>query len=173
MGKLLALFWLPASIAITALAVASIIEHLHPGAVAWMAPFGHAQQLSSPLSDGVHQYANIAIPAWTPDAVVAYAASASGFAMGGTNFTSRDEQLHTLKSSAASVGWPLAILTFVFSAIKSRQISKFAGQHTFLFVLYIAAVGAVLAGAVWGEQLVPKHDGPGNAAIEWQADRPA
>ena len=162
MGKLLALVWLPASIALTALAIASIIEHLAPGSVPWMASFGHAlktysgfaQQLTTPLSDGVHQYANIALPNWTTDAVVAYGASASGFAMGSTNFTSNEEQLHTFKSSAASVGWPLAIVTFIFNAVRSRQVSKFAAQHTFLFVLYIAAVGAVLAGAVWGPQVL-------------------
>ena len=162
MGKLLTVFWLPASIAVTALAIASIIEHVAPGSVQWMAPFGQAlklysglaQGLSAPVTGTVHQYANIAVPAWTPDAIVAYAASASGFAMGGTNFTSRDEELHTIKSSAASLGWPVAILTFAFNAVKSRQISKFATQHTFLFVLYLAAVGAVLAGAVWGPQFL-------------------
>jgi hypothetical protein len=162
MGKILAVFWLPLSIVVTALAVASIIEHLHPGAVQWMAPFGaalkyysnFAQSLSSPLTNTVHQYANIAVPVWSPDALVAYTASASGFAFGSTNFTSRDEQLHALKSSAASIGWPLAILAFGFNSFRNHQISKFAAQHTFLFVLYIAAVGAVLAGAVWGPGLM-------------------
>jgi hypothetical protein len=162
MGKLLTVFWIPISIAVTALAIASIIEHFSPGSVAWMAPFasalklysGFTQQMATPLSDTVHQYANIALPSWTPDAIVAYAASASGFTMGSTNFTSQEEQLHTLKSSAASVGWPLAILTFVFNAVRTQQISKFAGQHTILFVLYLAAVGAVLAGAVWGPGLL-------------------
>jgi hypothetical protein len=130
-----------------------------------MAPFaaalkyysGFAQGLSAPLSNGIHQYTNIALPAWSPDAVLAYAASASGFAMGSTNFTSQEEQLHTLKSSAASVGWPVAILGFVFNAVRTHQVSKFAAQHTFLFLLYIAAVGAVLAGAVWGPDLLAGH----------------
>jgi hypothetical protein len=163
MGKLIATLWIPVSIVVTALAVASIIEHLHPGTVAWMAPFGaalkyysgFAQQLTSPLTDTVHQYANIMIPGWSTDAVVAYTASASGFALGGTNFTSQDDDaLHTLKSSASSIGWPLAIVTFAINAFRNREISKFATQHTFLFVLYVAAVGAVLAGAVWGPGLL-------------------
>lgn len=162
MGKLLTVFWLPISILVTALAIGSIINHLFPGSVVWITPFadaltlysGMVQQIANPLSDAANHYVGFAIPAWAPDAVVAYAASASGFAMGGTNFTSPDEQFHTVKSSAASLGWPLAILTFIFNAVRNRHLSKFASQHTFLFVLYVAAVGAVLAGAVWGPQLL-------------------
>jgi hypothetical protein len=162
MGKLVALVWLPASIGVTALAVASIIEQIHPGAIQWMAPFaaalklysGFTQQLNAPLSGAVHQFTNMTVPTWVPDGIVAYAASASGFAMGSTNFTSQEDQFSTLRSSAASMGWPLAILAFAWNAIRNRTIGKFAAQHTSLFVLYIVAVGAVLAGAHWGSQFL-------------------
>lgn len=158
MGKLLTAFWVPASIAVTALAIANIIESLHPGSVGWIAPFARvlglysnvAQQMSAPLTDFVLHKASFNLPHWAADSMVAYTASASGFAMAGTNLTTRSEQLHTLKSSIASMGWPLAILTFGFNAFRNREISKFAAQHTTLFVLYIAAVGGVLAAAIWG-----------------------
>ena len=55
------------------------------------------------------------------------------------------------------MGWPLAILTFAWNAFRNRQVGKFAAQHTSLFVLYIVAVGAVLAGAHWGPQFLAAH----------------
>jgi hypothetical protein len=162
MGKLAALVWLPASIGVTALAVASIIEQLHPGSLTWMAPFGallkyysgFTQAMNVPIAGAVHQYANFQVPTWAPDGVVAYAASASGFAMGSTNFTTQEGGLHTLRSSAASVGWPLAILGFAWESVRKQTITKFAAQHTMLFVLYLAAVGAVLATAHYGTQFL-------------------
>jgi hypothetical protein len=43
---------------------------------------------------------------------------------------------------------------FAWGAVRNQTVTKFAAQHTMLFLLYIAAVGAVLAGAHFGPQLL-------------------
>ncbi len=160
--KGLTLLWVPASIVLTAIAIANIINGFNPDAIAWAEPFGKVLNmyttatgnLFAPAGKMMHEYVGLGVPPWASDGLVAYAATASGFAFGGSNFTSRDGEMHTLRSSAASIGWPLAILGFGASAVKNRVVTKFAAQHTALFVLYFLAVAAVLAFGVWGNALL-------------------
>lgn len=164
MWKLVAALWLPASVVVTAVALANIYNHLTPDSTAWVPLFdeglslygGTTKSLFTPLGDTFRQYAGFGVPPWASDLVVAYGAMASGIAFGGTNFTSREGGLYTLRSSAASAGWPLAILGFVTNAVRNRVVTRFATQHTALFVLYLAAVGLVIAYGIWGTDILAK-----------------
>lgn len=156
--KLLTMFWLPASIGVTALALANIAHGIDPAMVAWTPLFAKAleaygatsQGLFAPAGQAMHQFAGFGMPAWASDSLVAYVASASGFSAVGSNFTTREGSMHTLRSSAASAGWPLALAMFAVNAVRNRAFSRFARDHTLLFVLYVVAVGAVLGVGAFG-----------------------
>lgn len=160
--RVAAVFWVPLSVLITALAVAGLIDHVRAMPVTWIAPFTQAfsvysdttHDLFAPVGALIREKAGFGVPAWMSDLLVAYAATASGFAFAGSSFAARGGRLTVFRSMAASVGWPLAILAFAGNAVGRRVVTRFAAQHTILFVLYIAAVTLVLAVAVWGPGIV-------------------
>lgn len=158
--KLITVFWVPASVLITALAGASVMEQMAGAPMAWMPLFDRALDLYrqtttttlAPLDSLVEQQMGFAVPAWANDSIVGYLSSAAGFASAGANFTSREDTLHAARSSAASMTWPIALLMFAGNALRHRVVSRFAREHTLLFVLYALAVIGVVVFGLYGEQ---------------------
>lgn len=160
--RLLAVGWLPASIVLTAIALIHVFNHFYPDAVHW-APivagpvdaYGtFVGGLFKPVHDAVLQHASFGLPAWSADVATAYTASATACAMAGTSFTKREGLIENAQSSAASLGWPLAILVFAFNAVRKRVVTRFAAEHTALFSLYVLAVAGVIAAAFYADKLL-------------------
>lgn len=158
MFKVLAVLWIPLSIVVTAFALAAGYESQNPGAVAWT-PFFKSildqyQSLSAaalvPLTEALGGQLGFTVPPIAGQAVIAYTASASGAAFAGSNFTSREGQLHAFRSSAMSLSFPIAIVTFVVNSLRNGTIRRFATEHTAWFVAYGASVAGVIAFGIYG-----------------------
>ncbi len=158
--RVLALLWLPASIVLTAAALAHFYNLFHPGAIQWaqivQPPLDLYDKIVGdvfkPLGEFAFQQAAIVLPPWSADLAVAYASSASACALAGATLTKRQGFVDGARSSAASLGWPLAIVLFAFNSVRNRVVTRFAAEHTILFVLYVLAVAGVLGAAIYADQ---------------------
>ena len=160
--RALALLWFPISVVLTAAALAHLFNLISPDTAQWAAIvkgplelYGQSMAgLFKPVQDLAMQQASFALPAWSGDAAVAYASSASACMLAGTTLAKRQGFVDGARSSAASLGWPLAIVLFVFNSIRNRVVSRFAAEHTLLFLLYVLAVAGVLGAALYADRWI-------------------
>jgi len=161
MSKMFAIGSIPPSILVTALALGSVIDLYCPGAVHWAAPFSTglhyyrllSQDVLGPLTTLAGHEVNLSMPRWTPDALVVYAASTAAFGTVRSNFATALTGSQIFKSPITSAGWPLAVVSFALHAFFNRGVSRFASEHTALFVTHCVAVGSVIAMAACGSHI--------------------
>ncbi|MCP5432179.1 MAG: hypothetical protein H6923_02800 [Alphaproteobacteria bacterium] len=161
--KLLAYAWLAASLGVTVLALASAGDTLFPGLVEWKGAYAQAiglyqetmRTVFGPVGDQIHAQTGFRLPAQSGDVVMAYAAAASAFTLGGNTLQQRESFWSGVQSTAASLSWPLAILFFAGRALTGGTVTRFATQHTGLFAGYLAAVAAAFAGMWYLNGQVP------------------
>ena len=161
MGKMFAVGTIPPSILVTALALANLVDCYFPGAVHWAAPFSGALQLYAWLDQnvlapgaalGAHA-ANISLPQWVPDALIAYGASATAFGTARGNFSADLQEGRSFGHSIVSAGWPFALLAFVLHTFFSLGLNRFTREHTTLFLTHSIAVASVIATAAFGNDI--------------------
>ena len=161
MSKMFAIGSIPPSILVTALALGSVIDLYCPGAVHWAAPFSTgldyygalSRSVLGPLTTFAGHELNITLPRWAPDALVVYAASTAAFGTVRSNFATALTGSQIFKSPITSAGWPLAVVSFALHAFFNRGVSRFASEHTALFVTHCVAVGSVIAMAACGSHI--------------------
>lgn len=164
MGKVLArglsLIWLPLSVVVTAVALAHFFDLVRPGVAKWaqisVMPLDLYGKLVGtffkPVGDFVQQQAAFAVPLWSADLAIAYISMASACAFAGATLTKHEQFVDGVRSSAASLGWPLALIMFAVNSARNRTVSRFAAEHTTLFVLYLFAVAGVIAAALYADR---------------------
>lgn len=155
--KLLAYFWLPASIAMCCAGLAGLVNSLRPGFVTW-APelqqyidqYRNMQEIVfRPLWNMTGQQAGIDAPVWAADITVLYMTLATAFLSASTTFTANKRFFEQTKSSAATLGFPIAMVMFVLNTLRQRVVSNFAKEHTSVFFGYLAAVAAAFGGVLY------------------------
>ena len=148
---------IPATIAANVIALAHLIRGVAPSAIEWrgLPAFilntynGLFLTAFNPVQSLVANQAQFALPGWSGDLAVLYAASAAAFTVGGPTITEKAGLVPRTVSAIAGLAWPIAIGTFIIDAVRKRTLTNFAARHGLLFGSYVAAVAAAFAGAVY------------------------
>jgi len=156
-SRLISIFLVPICIVVSILALGGLVNDLTHGAVAWNPPLAEWVERYRDLQEAtfgagwsmLQDRVDVGEPQiWLADAIVLYVSMAIAFMFGGAAVTRRESFVDQAGGTIAASGFPLALFWFLIDMFRKRTVTGFAGQHTALFLVYVAVVLAGYYGMI-------------------------
>lgn len=151
MGRIVSVLLVAMTIAVNVFAATALLYDLGIEQTQWRQPFWGLGQIYGAFVEHGYSGASgwlsdrfgVALPPWSAHLVVLYASTAFAVGASGIGVARRDNFTGGAASSGLSIAWPLAVLFFVWKAIRLKIVSRFARDHSLILMLYVlATVGA-------------------------------